>query len=101
MTNYALNHSIRPKNYPVSADETLRAHGYLAMRSTMVDLWSMPGVRPKVVTTGIRVGDTIRTGYGTGVVTRVGTIAGWFMLNGREERWENWEVDRIFPKDNS
>lgn len=43
-------------------------------------------VEPK--TAGISVGDTIKTWQGEGTVTRVGTIAGFYMLGGREVRWD-------------
>ena len=45
-------------------------------------------------TYGIRVGGTITTRDGSGEVTRVGSIAGFYLLNGTETRWEEWEVIR-------
>lgn len=85
-------------DWPVSGDETGRRYG-LAGRQTGVQLWKSPGVVPKIATTGIRVGDRIETWYGEGVVTRVGTIAGWFILDGEveETRWEISEIEFILP----
>lgn len=86
--------------WTVSGDETVRAHGYMGLRRARnaVSLWDMPGAKPQIKTTGIRVGDTIHLNYGlSGVVTRVGTIAGFFLVNGKEQRWEVWEVEHIEP----
>ena len=50
---------------------------------------SFPGHEPvKPKTAGISVGDTIKTRQGEGTVTRVGSIAGFYMLGGREVRWD-------------
>ena len=81
-------------DWPVSADETLRAFGYMARKTTSM-LWDSPGIRSQRKTEGIRVGGSIRTYAGIGVVTRVGTEAGWYMLDGVETRWTIWEVREI------
>lgn len=89
-----------PVEWTVSGDETVRAHGYVGLRKarSAVSLWDMPGVKPRIKTTGIRVGDTIRLNYGlSGVVTRVGTIAGFFAVNGNEQRWGVEQVEHIEP----
>ena len=59
-----------PVEWPVSGDESVRAHGYIGMRRARdsVSLWDFPGIKPKIKTTGIRVGDTIVTWNYTGVV---------------------------------
>lgn len=80
---------------PVSADETLREYGRHGRRSPLVNIWRNIGVRPKLATAGITVGGKIRTWRGIIEVTRVGTIAGFGMLNGREERWDISEVREI------
>lgn len=89
-----------PVEWAVSGDESVRAHGYIGMRKARnaVSLWDMPGVKPKIETAGIRVGDTIHLYYGpSGVVTRVGTIAGFFDVDGIERRWEIEQVEHIEP----
>lgn len=83
-------------SYPVSADETWREYGR-DHRHDMRPLWRSPGVMPKHPTEGIRIGAEIVTYAGRGTVTRVGTIAGWYMLNGQEQRWEISQVRRIIP----
>lgn len=96
----------RNANRPISADETLRAVGYLGLRKAWfkADLWRGPNVRPAIATTGIRVGDTIvALPHGIGRVTRVGTIAGWMVPNhgpnaGEEVRWDVGGVTRIIPR---
>lgn len=86
-----------PVDWPVSGDQTIRQYGLDGRRIT-VDVWKAPGVKPKHATAGIRVGDTIATLSGaTGVVTRVGTVAGWYMLGSVECRWEAWQVKSITP----
>lgn len=81
---------------PVSGDATLRQYGLNGQR-TRRNLWREPWVRPAIATTGIRTGDEIVTHYGRGIVTRAGTIAGFYMVNGRETRWTVESVVRIFP----
>lgn len=95
----AIDANNTPVDWPVSADESLRAHGYIGLRRARqaVDIWTMPGVKPKRATTGIRVGDTIVTHYGTGVVTRVGSIAGFYEADGIEDRWTIESVLDIIP----
>lgn len=79
--------------WPVSGDETVIAHGYIGMRrARSVDLWASQGVKPKHVTQGIAPGQVITTWQGTGEVTRVGTIAGFYMVDGRELRWDAAEI---------
>ena len=88
-----------PVEWPVSGDESVRAHGYIGLRRARdsVSLWDFPGIKPKVKTTGIRVGDTIETWSYTGVVTRVGSIAGFYMVAGKELRWTIESVIEIRP----
>lgn len=83
-------------NRPVSGDATLRQYGLNGQR-TRRNLWHEPGIRPAIATTGIRVGDEIATYYGKGAVTRVGTVAGFYMVNGTERRWTVESVVRINP----
>jgi hypothetical protein len=80
-----------PVDWPVSGDETIRQYGRDGRRD-MRPLWSAPGVKPESATEGIRVGSQIVTYDGTGTVTRVGSIAGFYMLNGTEQRWE---IERV------
>lgn len=89
-----VNYQAAPREFPVSADETIREYGRAGRRSA-ISLWHAPGVRPKRATQGITVGATITTWRGEGVVTRVGTIAGFYMLNGAEARWDASSVRRI------
>lgn len=90
--------------WPVSADETKRALGTLAVRDAQrkagASLWHSPGVAPRIKTTGIRVGDTITTWQGQGIVTRVGTMAGFYLPTGNpddERRWDVAQVRTITP----
>lgn len=80
---------------PVSADETLREYGRAGRREALTtSIWSL--VRPKQATAGIVVGGKIRVWGGHILtVTRVGTIAGFGMLNGREVRWDINSVREI------
>ena len=78
---------------PISADETFREYGRAGRRFPAPFLWSL--VRPASKTAGIVVGGKIRTWRGVGTVTRVGTIAGFYMLDGREQRWEIESVREI------
>ena len=82
---------------PISGDATVRQYG-IDGRTTGIRLWRMRGVKPKRATTGIRAGDTITTWQGTGMVTRVGTIAGFYILNGTETRWTIESVTSITPR---
>lgn len=84
-------------DYPVSGDETLLAYGYMGRRGITPSIWSRPGVKSQQRTAGILVGSIIRTNDGSHLrVTRVGSIAGWgIAANGREVRWEAWEVDEV------
>ena len=86
-------YAVSGTDWPTSGDETVIAHGYIGMRRAhSVDVWSLPGVTPKRVTQGIAPGHTITTWQGTGVVTRVGTIAGFYIVNGKELRWVASEI---------
>ena len=78
---------------PISADETLREYGRAGRRVGAPSIWRL--VRPATKTAGIVVGGRIRTWRGIGTVTRVGTIAGFYTLNGREERWDIESVQEI------
>ena len=91
-TPFKISKTVR--NFPVSGDETLREFGRNGRR-VAVNIWQASGVRPRIATTGIRVGDG--NGIGDGVVPRVGTIAGFFISNGREQRWEIGRVREIIP----
>lgn len=88
-------------DYPVSGDATLTGYGTINARrvgwARASQLWRGPKVRPDRLTEGIREGDDITTWQGRGTVTRVGTIAGWMMLGGKEVRWEFSEVHNIHP----
>lgn len=88
-------------DWPVSGDETLLAYGYSGRATATPSVWSRPGVRPKPKTAGILAGSIIRTNDGSHLrVTRVGSIAGrGIAANGREVRWEAWEVDEVILGD--
>lgn len=87
--------------WAVSGDDTIIAYGsYGFPRMTeSVNVWASPGVAPKIKTTGIRVGDTIRTWEGDITVSRVGSIAGFGYLEGSadETRWTIESVFEIIP----
>lgn len=78
---------------PISGDETIREYGRAGRRVAGPKLWLL--VRPACKTAGIERGVKIRTADGFGVVTRVGTIAGFYEINGREERWDIESVYEI------
>ncbi|MGO2188878.1 MAG: hypothetical protein ACTH4Y_11620 [Microbacterium gubbeenense] len=88
-------------DWPVSADETRRAYGYIGARRVAadIDIWHAPNVAPKLKTQGIRPGDRIDTWAGVGTVTRVGSIAGFATFDNShdERRWEISEVREIIP----
>lgn len=88
-------------DWPVSGDATTVGYGTIGARraAQAVHIWGNDGVAPRIKTTGIRVGDTIRTWGGDIVVSRVGTIAGFGYLDGsqNETRWVIGEVLEIIP----
>ena len=88
-------------DWPVSGDETLLAYGYNGRTTATPSIWSRPGVRPKLKTAGILIGSIILTVDGSHLrVTRVGSIAGFgIAANGREVRWEAWEVEEVLLGD--
>lgn len=83
-------------DWAVSGDDTIIAYGSVGYpRMTRdVNVWASPGVAPRIKTTGIRVGDTIRTWEGDITVTRVGTIAGFGYLNGSQKE-THWDIDSV------
>lgn len=88
--------------WPVSGDETLRVAGLAAVRTAHHGsiIWDQKWARPKVATTGIRVGDTITAldswgDYRTGVVTAVGTSAGWAETPGSGEDEWRWDLTAV------
>ena len=88
-------------DWAVSGDDTIIGYGSIGYPriTRAVNVWASPGVAPRIKTTGIRVGDTIRTWEGDITVTRVGTIAGFGYLNGSdsETRWDIDSVIEIIP----
>ena len=87
-----------PSEHPVSGDETLREFGRNGQRSS-INVWRAPKVRNPLPTAGIVKGCTIEV-YGTrGIVTRVGTVSGGFLVNGKEINFNGSSVRRVFTAD--
>lgn len=82
--------------WAVSGRLTRDGYGRIGMRraAKKVPLWDAPGVRQRGIES-VEIGSTITTWAGTGVVTRKGTIAGFYILRGREERWEAEFLERV------
>ena len=91
-----LNYEEAPSEYPVSGDETLREFGRNGQRS-LINVWTAPKVRNPRATAGITKGSTIEVfGGARGIVTRVGTVSGGFLVNGKEINFNGSSVRRIF-----
>ena len=85
-----------PSEHPVSGDETLREFGRNGQRSS-INVWRAPKVRNPLPTAGIVKGSTIEVYGGTrGIVTRVGTVSGGFLVNGKELNFNGSSVRRVF-----
>lgn len=82
--------------YPVSGDQTRTAYGTIGCRrhGQAVNIWHGPRVNRRDIR-DVRIGDEITTWQGTGTVTRCGSVAGWYVVAGREIRWEAHEIERI------
>ena len=91
-----LNYEEAPSEHPVSGDETLREFGRNGQRSS-INVWKAPKVRNPLPAAGIVKGSTIEVYGGTrGIVTRVGTVSGGFLVNGKELNFNGSSVRRVF-----
>lgn len=83
-------------DWPVSGDLTAIGYGTIGNRqhARRVSVWQCPGVNRRNIR-DVRVGDVITTPYGRGPVTRVGSVAGFYMVGGVETRWIREELERI------
>lgn len=94
-----LNYEEAPSEHPVSGDETLREFGRNGQRSS-INVWRAPKVRNPRPTAGIVKGSTIEVYGGTrGIVTRVGTVSGGFLVTGKELNFNGSSVRRVFTAD--
>ncbi len=83
-------------DWPVSGDATRTGYGTIGCRrhGQVVNIWHGPRVNRRDIR-DVRIGDQITTWQGVGIVTRRGSNAGWYEVDGHEVRWEAHEIERI------